>query len=27
MSPEGAPPFPDGSGSRGIFYIPRNAVH
>jgi hypothetical protein len=26
MSPEGTPPFPDGSGSRGIFYIPRNAV-
>jgi hypothetical protein len=26
MSPEGAPPFPDDGGSRGIFYIPRNAV-
>ncbi len=24
--PEGAPAWPDGSGSRGIFYIPRNAV-
>jgi len=24
--PEGVPPFPDGGASRGIFYIPRNAV-
>ncbi|MCU0915251.1 MAG: type II secretion system GspH family protein [Planctomycetes bacterium] len=26
MTPEGAPPYPDDGGSRGIFYIPRNAV-
>lgn len=26
MTPEGTPPYPDGAGSRGIFYIPRNAV-
>jgi prepilin-type N-terminal cleavage/methylation domain-containing protein len=26
MTPEGAPPYPDGGASRGIFYIPRNAV-
>lgn len=26
MSPEGIPPWPDDGGSRGIFYIPRNAV-
>ena len=26
MRPDGVPPFPDGSGSRGIFFIPRNAV-
>ncbi len=26
MTPEGTPPYPDGGASRGIFYIPRNAV-
>jgi len=26
MTPEGTPPYPDGGGSRGIFYIPRSAV-
>jgi prepilin-type N-terminal cleavage/methylation domain-containing protein len=26
MTPDGVPPYPDGAGSRGIFYIPRNAV-
>ena len=26
MAPDGVPPYPDGAGSRGIFYIPRNAV-
>jgi type II secretory pathway pseudopilin PulG len=26
MSPEGVPPYPDGGASRGIFYIPREAV-
>ena len=26
MTPAGVPPFPDGVGSKGIFYIPRNAV-
>jgi type II secretory pathway pseudopilin PulG len=26
MTPEGVPPLPDGGASRGIFYIPRNAV-
>lgn len=26
MTPEGIPPLPDGGASRGIFYIPRNAV-
>ncbi len=26
MTPEGIPPFPDGAGSKGIFYIPRNAL-
>jgi hypothetical protein len=27
MAPEGMPPYPDGAGSRGIFYIPENAVY
>lgn len=27
LAPEGAPPYPDGAGSRGIFYIPQSAVH
>ena len=26
MTPEGTPPWPDDGASRGIFYIPRNAV-
>jgi prepilin-type N-terminal cleavage/methylation domain-containing protein len=26
MTPEGTPAYPDGAGSRGIFYIPRSAV-
>jgi competence protein ComGC len=26
MSPEGIPPWPDDGASRGIFYIPRNAI-
>ncbi len=26
MTPQGTPPYPDGGGSRGIFYIPRNAI-
>lgn len=26
MTSEGAPPYPDGAGSRGIFYIPEDAV-
>ncbi len=27
MAPEGVPPYPDGAGSRGIFYIPQDAVY
>lgn len=27
MTPEGVPPYPDGAGSRGIFYIPQTAVY
>ncbi len=26
FGPDGAPPWPDGGGSKGIFYIPRNAA-
>jgi type II secretory pathway pseudopilin PulG len=26
MTPDGVPAYPDGAGSRGIFYIPRSAV-
>jgi len=27
QTPEGAPPIPDGAGSDGIFYIPKNALY
>jgi len=27
LTPEGVPPYPDGVGSRGIFYIPEDAVN
>ncbi|MGE5293464.1 MAG: type II secretion system protein [Solirubrobacterales bacterium] len=26
MTSEGEPPYPDGAGSRGVFYLPENAV-
>lgn len=27
QTPEGVPPYPDGAGSRGIFYIPQDATY